>query len=519
MDQIPNGEKSMDWALDQLGRLIQASEPGIFSYTFVCPTCGEPVRRRSGQERRSHFAHFSYSAKPECELYHPSSGQVTLKPGVISGTPQSLSSRRLIQGGLYLERTEIGTYSLYLRLPQLLDNNGSVGEIEIRSGLGEHVYSGAQLERARYIRIMPRLPLAEAIGSDDLAVLAITIKLHISRFRPSNNFFRANEESGKLLAPDEPLEWGERYRLVTQSVLGSMPTDFKLDIEHSAAWSGWHYYEIGLPPFDQVGGKAQWDAISQCLHRSIIAPRARAFFVYPPAHHIEPDGTYVFPETTEKIIVRRIGERPTSITINTRDTSAAKVINSNNEWCEISGLGQGDFVIYIEGREVLHGRLEKSELFHPIGVRLSVGGQTWEIFEPGLQSALVTTFHENLGAECPSVRVAEYLADKNNAAISKGTTLTVTEAQDFLLFDGRNFGSISGRAADLRAMNSPIIDQHKQARRLWIEGLVARHCGPDGVAWLRAQWNDKTCPLILGTTNDPITCFQPHIQFARSQEE
>ena len=152
------------------------------------PNVLAPVRRRAGQERRAHFAHFSYSAKPECEFYHPSSGQVIVKSGLVSGMPHSLSSPPVIQGGIYLERTEIGSYSLYIKLPKLSANNGSVGEIEIRSGLGVRVYTWAQLERARYVRIMPRLPLAEAIGTGDLAMLAITIKLHISRFRDSATF-------------------------------------------------------------------------------------------------------------------------------------------------------------------------------------------------------------------------------------------------------------------------------------------------------------------------------------------
>jgi hypothetical protein len=507
----------MDWARDQLGKLIHASERGLLSYGFICPTCGEPVRRRAGQERRAHFAHYSYSAKPECEFYHPPSGSVIAGPGRVSGYPQSFPSSPLIQGGLYLERTESSDYSLYLKLPQLWANTASIEEIEIRSGFGIRVYTGAQLERPRYVRVMPTLPLAEAIGSGDLAMLAVIIKLDISRFRESNNLFHANEESGRLLAPDEPIEWGERYRLLRQNALGSPPTGSRAEIELGALRSGWYYYEIGLPTFDQVGDKSQRDATSQFLERTIIAPRGRVYFVDPPAHHVEPDGTYVFPETTERIILRQTGGRPTSITISTGDRSAAKVSDINNDWCEISGLDRGDFAIYVDGREALLGRIDECELFHPFGVRMSVGGRTWEIFEAALHSTLVTEFDETVQVDCPSVRVAEYLAIENSRAILNGCTLILSGTDRQLAFNGNNFGVVASAAADTSEMVSAFTDPHERVRRLWIEGIVARNNGLKGVLWLRAHWNDQTPPIILGTTLDTITSLQPHIQVARGQ--
>ncbi len=329
----------MNWARDQLGKLIHASERGLLSYGFICPTCGEPVRRRSGQERRAHFAHYSYSAKPECEFYHPSFGTGMAGLSQVLDTFQSLPSSPFSQGGLYLERTESTDYSLYLKLPRLSANTGSVGEIEIKSEFGERSYTAAQLERSRYVRVLPRLPLAEVAGSGDLAQLAMIINSVISRFRASNNYF--HDESGGLLAPDEPIEWGERYRLVTQTALGSTPTGSKPEIELSAARSGWYYYEIGVPTLDQIRDKSQRDVISRFLERNIIAPRARACFIDPTAHHVEPDGTHVFPETTERMILRRTGNRSTNITISTVNMSAAIVSDIDDEWCEISGLERG----------------------------------------------------------------------------------------------------------------------------------------------------------------------------------
>ena len=349
----------MDWACDQLGKIIHASDRGLYSYTFVCPTCGQPVHRKSGQERRAHFAHYSYSAKPECELYQPSSGTVPGVPGRVSDKSQSSRRSSFNQCGIYLERTENCEYSIYLKLPRLLATSGSIGEIEISSGLGVRLYSGAQLDRQRHVRVLPRLPLAEVAGSGDLATLAMTIESDISRFRASNNYFHATDESGRLLAPDEPIEWGERYRLVTQNAFGSTQTASEVEIELGAARSGWYFYEIGLPIFDEIGDKPQIEAISKFLARTLIAPRGRAYFVAPPAHHVEPDGTHVFPETTERIVLRYTEGYRNHIGISGIDKFAAKLRYIDNEWCEICGLELGDFAIHVDGREVLLAPLRR----------------------------------------------------------------------------------------------------------------------------------------------------------------
>ncbi len=148
---------------------------------------------------------------------------------------------------------------------------------------------------------------------------------------------------------------------------------------------------------------------------------------------------------------------------------------------------------------------------------MSVGGQTWEIFEPALHNALVTGFHETVQVDCPSVRVAEHLATENSGAISEGSTLIISVAEGNLFFKGNNFGVVIDAAADTSETVSAIMDPHERVRRLWIEGIVARNTGTECVLWLRAQWNNTPSPRIVGTSIDTITWLQPHIQFARGQ--
>ena len=209
----------MDWARDQLGNLVNASQQGLFSYGLSCPTCGEPVRRRAGPERRPHFAHYSYRAKPECESYHPSrSTASTYGTRHVQPNEHAASSGTAFQGGIFLDRTGVGSYSLYLKLPQLPDGVGT-GEIEIRSGLGVKTYTAPQLQRRRLVRVTPQFPLLDVIIRGNMFTVEAAIRNEVKSFRESGNFFRIGEAGNRLLVPDEPLEWGERYWLVTQQAL------------------------------------------------------------------------------------------------------------------------------------------------------------------------------------------------------------------------------------------------------------------------------------------------------------
>ena len=162
-------------------------------------------------------------------------------------------------------------------------------------------------------------------------------------------------------------------------------------------------------------------------------------------------------------------------------------------------------------------RLEECELFNPVGVQMSVGGQIWEIFETGLRNALVEQSHETVRVNCPSTRVAEFLATENNTTISNGDLLLSDDPKRLLYFNGNNFGAMNGGAAEPSATINSVSDPLKRTRRIWIEGLIARRSGSEGVLWLRAHWNGETPPIVSETTTDTITWLQPHTHFARSQ--
>lgn len=506
----------MDWARDQLGNLVHASQRGLFSYGLSCPTCGEPVRRRAGPQRRPHFAHYSHSAKPECENYYPSWG-VAAAPGPrrVSSDEPAASSAPSLQGGLFLERTDQSSYSLYLKLPQLPAGTSGAGEIEIRSGLGIRTYTVSQLYRPRLVPVVPQLPLVEVIAAGNLSAAGAAIKTHVERFRGAGNYFRASDVGGRLLVPNEPLEWGERYLLLTQQAIGPIPEGLGLGVETQKEWRGWYVYEIALPALPQMESELGREELCRYLERTIKTPRPRAYFIDPPPHHIEPDGTYVFPEKTERIFLRRTEHLRIDIEVSPKIITLPNVRYLTGEWVEITDIGVGGFTVILDGREELLGRIEECDLFQPIGVRVAVGDRTWEIFEPGLREAIRLSPHKSVNIECPSLRVADHLALAENVGAQDGPRIIISAVLPGPV-NADNFGALAWPAPGEAGIEPTIVDAQTRARRAWLEGLVASCYGPDALMRLREQWGKALCPGYRESDIHDLACLYPHIQFART---
>jgi hypothetical protein len=315
----------------------------------------------------------------------------------------------------------------------------------------------------------------------------------------------------------EPLEWGERYYLLTQQPFVPSPVNFGVEIAAEGERHGWYFYEVGLPTFAQSGDDSARAEFERYLGRTIRPPRPRVYFVDPPAHHVEADGTHVFPETTEKILVRRTAGCQVQIEECTKVRDGAQVHDLDDVWCEITGIASGDFTVLADGREALPGRLEDCRLFQPKGVRMTVGDSTWEIFEPGLRNAVLHGSQKDPRIECPSARVAEHLAMENNHWASEGRTFRVVEVNREPVFDGNNFGVFIWTGVETRAIGPRVMDPQMLARRVWIEGIVARHSGPVEVFQIRRQWSKAASSRLPEISGDTLAWLQPYIQFARSK--
>ena len=507
----------MDWAKDQLGNPVRASERGLFSDVFYCGGCGARVFRRAGLERRPHFAHYGHTGSPDCEYYHPSSGlpprthpSSGLPPRTLGRDPRRVPASRTasLRSGLFLEPSS-GGYVLTLKLPRLATATGSVGEIEVHSGLGVRTYTASQLQRPQFVPVIPALPLVEVIGSGDLERLANAIVADVSGFRRTDNYFRASDGGGgRLLGVEEPLERGERYRLLTRETLDAPPA--RLSISEQESRRGWHIYDVELPTHTEDAKEGA--AIAEYLRRRIDEPRARLYLVDPPAHHIETDGIYVFPTGTRSFTFRRTA--PCDVSIEGSNESEALVRDLDAEHVEITGVEGGDFTILAGGGDEFLGRIDQCELFHPNGVRVAVGRRIWEIFESGLRSAVLNRSQEILRIECPSVRIAEHLT-LGCVWAREGSTFTLSQELREPAIDAGNFGALTLLKSSSPRIKPSVSDGHALARRVWLEGIVASLCCPDVLVALRSQQSNTLSYRLDALGLRELAWLRPHIQSAR----
>jgi len=466
----------LDWANDQLGKLVHASGQSLFSYGYTCPTCGERVRRRAGRERRPHFAHYSHSAKPDCENYHPSTNEAfAIATRVWEQTPATLETLSL-HGGVFLERTEGGRFSLFLKLPRLRPDAVASGQVQIQSGLGVRTYTSAQLLRPQFVPVVPRLPLDKEVAVDQLEGAAAAIQEDVSLFRASGNIFRAGNESGRLLAPEEPLEWGESYRLFTQHPLTSAPSELPCALVAQGGSQGWFLYEVDLPVPTEDNEISRHAVVSRFLGRAIRRKSPRVFLVDPPPHHIDPDGTCIYPSFPSCMLLRRNGRCEVSIEGSAR--TEATVVEDKSEWIQVSNLGQGEIAILVDGRVQITARMEECELFRPQGVQVLVGDSYWEIFETDLRNKLTSHPFEALTIQCPSLRIADSIRLRKDQWTQKGIYYDQRAPASRPEIDADNFGTIAWpEAIPTETTQERSIDKNVEARRLWLDGMIHRAAG------------------------------------------
>ncbi len=337
----------MDWARDGIGNLVHSSQPGIVAYGLRCPTCGEPVRRRAGSQRRPHFAHFSFLAKPECEYYHPSPGLSASFTGRNRIGQQPTETNSALRISILLELRRGVEYSLYLQLPRLTNVDGCVGEIEIQSGLGIRKYSVAHLQKHRQVPVTPTIPLVTISASGAAAGIASEIELRIAQFRIAGNYFHVGDRGAMLIPAEEPLRWGERYVLLHNQPLTEVAGCSATVVHRGREALGWHLHEIELPDFEVAGNEHSIAATSRLLGRRIDSPRSRVYVVFPPPHHFDVDGTYVFAAPIARIILRRTDGGNVRVITDSLDMSEPITRQLAVEWFEITNLGTGTFAVLL----------------------------------------------------------------------------------------------------------------------------------------------------------------------------
>ncbi|MGJ7524831.1 hypothetical protein [Variovorax sp. GB1P17] len=432
--------------------------------------------------------------------------------------------RESLSCGLFLDyQPELDSLALWLRIPSTELGSAATGSVVIQSGLGHRAYQVADLHTARLVPLAPQFPLATSIGSGDLLSLAAHLSEQLGAFAADRNLFYAGEKGGRYVFGDEPLEWGARYRLLARGVVAP-PNELGavLDWKPGQKFGGWHSYEMALPLALAASRPLLPAQIAEFLGRSIRSGRPRLFVVQPSPHHIELDGTYVYPESPEAILLRRSATG--KVTVHTPAGSASSVVAEvADEWVQLKGLPAGgqDCTVSIDGSEQVVFRVEPCELFRPAGLVAMAGDAVWDLFAD-VPVAPADLLCREVNVECGSARIAAYVSRLNDDWRQEGSLLSAARGAAKLLYAG-SFGELRRAAVVSPEMGDRQIQglaktKLPAATRLWVEGLVAKRFGREGLECIRRYFSDPCRANLYRLGPIMTSSLMPYIQAAKDQE-
>jgi hypothetical protein len=518
----------VDWARDHLGNDVPAWRGGISGFGLTCPSCGEPVRRRAGGERRPHFAHYSHRAKPDCENYFPSQGNI-LATGAVTDV-RVLSGqwkRESLSCGIFLA-VEPGRTSLalWLRIPPMFLERNGAGRLEIQSGLGHRTYHFGDLSSARLVPMSPQVPLAVIAGFGDLLPLAAQLSGQIAAFAADRNLFYANEKGGRFIFSDELLEWGVGYRLLTvHEITPPQELGRVLNWKPEGKFGGWYSYELALPSVFAGSKPDLHSELAYFLGHRIRSSRPRLYVIDPLPHHFEVGGTYVFSGPTRSLLLRKSGKGETSVKASV-GTVEASISEHGDEWVRVEGLSADgrECTIAIDGNEQMILRVETCELFQPSGIAVGVDDLSWDLCvdAPLAENELVT---RTVKIDCGNVRIAAYLARLNEGWVLDETQLSLPSGSPKNFLAG-SFGELRGNHAASQQEQEESLSE-KPAAPLptlgvavrWIEQLVIRNYGTKGVSQVRRFLSNPSQENLYRLGPIMTSRLMPYIRAAQHQQQ
>ncbi|MGS0892701.1 hypothetical protein ACVBGC_09165 [Burkholderia stagnalis] len=401
----------------------------------------------------------------------------------------------------------------------------AAGRLELQSGLGHRTYHLVDLSVARLVPMVPQIPLAVITGVGGMLPIAARIAVQISAFVADRNLFYAEEKGGRLVFSDESLEWGGQYRLLSMDeVVPPLDLGTVLNWRPEGKFCGWNSYAMALPSAF-VGSKVNHlpRDIAEFLGRRIGRARPRLYVVDPLPHHVEVDGTCVYPELPESLLLRRAGIGTVDV-IASDGTAVARVIEQGDEWVRLEGFSSGgqEFTVQVDGDEQVIVRTEACALFRPGGIAISANEVTWDLCTdpPLAESELLG---QRVTINCENARIATYLARLNDGWLLEEVQLTSPAGLPKSLYAG-GFGELREiiqtalQKPEERVVENAAIHQLGAARR-WLEHLVARSFGADGARRVRDYLADPT-PANLHRLGLIMTSrLMPYIRAAQHQRQ
>lgn len=469
---------------------MQAGRGAYFGLGLVCPTCGEPVCLRQGQERRPHFAHYSNRAKPDCENYHPPQNFAPpprLRPPSRNENSVLSPKHDSLRCGLFLtHRPELEAFEISLRIPSLASVWPIHGSLEIQSGHGNKSFVSSQLTKAYSVRLSPRVPLIECKGTEDLEFLADHLLTQSHTFTHGKNLFSSTDSSGRLMYPGEPLEWGGRYWLVIDSPV--VPPDevaALIEWSHRGQLDEWPVYAVELPTKFLASRPETEALLSEFFGRTIRPAHPRAYIVQPSPHHLAEDGAYIYPQPPECLYVRRTSNKEVFVDGPPELLAAIEVTELSDEWVLIRGFPEvsQDAVILINGIEQVLVRIEDCAFFQPSGLRAYAGDLSWDILDNAPLSKK-ELFIREVRVECGSPHLAEHITKLNENwhldgafVLLPGNTNKALSAGGFGGIGTAGYSILEEQAHEQEPLNGH--GDQRSIKGMWIEGLIGRKYGQE----------------------------------------
>lgn len=372
----------MDFAIDFVAtRTVSAAEATPYR-TYRCPVCDSRVVLRGyGQfaQRRPHFAHVKNQARADCENYHPSS--------YFPALPISNESQR--QLGIRHPRVYVGEPELYLKETSI----GFELKIVIPNRPIEAEWSGSVLFQGRYGE--------QTIGfSSSLRPIEASVSPQNKRYLFSRrgevgewfwgmlckgilglnlgpNCFRQSDIQGRRLAASENLFWGDRYWVVSPTVIDA-PSSVSRYLSLLGSIGEWSAVELALPSEPNHVLEFEKDDIRTWTGHEIRTRGARAYLIDPLPHHIDEQGVFVLSTPVSRVRVALDSWYNNVLILDSQGKELTWQLATDDSL--IISSCAADAFVYVDGTLVLAMRFESCELFDPHGLRFNANDREVELF-------------------------------------------------------------------------------------------------------------------------------------------
>lgn len=373
----------MDFAIDFISTKTVGAAEATPDRVYRCPVCDSRVVLRGyGQfaQRRSHFAHVKNQARPDCENYHPS---FYLPAFSIANEDQRLAgvNRPYVYVGepeLYLKETSIG-FDLEIVIPGRPSEPEWSGAVLFQGRFGEQTIGFSSLLRPFEALVFPqkdRYVFSRRGEVGELFWGMLRDGIRGLKFGP--NCFRQSEVRGRRLATSEKLFWGDRYWMVSPTIIEAPGS-----VSHYLLLLGtigeWSVFELALPSEPNHVLRFEKDDIRTWVGHEIHERGACAYLIDPLPHHFDEQGVFVLSKPVSTVRVALDAWYKNVLILDGKGDELVWQLATDDSLI-ISLHDANDAFVYVDNTIVLAMRFESCELFAPQGLRLKANDQEVELF-------------------------------------------------------------------------------------------------------------------------------------------